>query len=178
MRCKISVLALALSIFAAATPAQDDREPVTWRGYLVDARYVADLESWESLSQKAKKYPRERGLTKEAAERGFGMVRGGKFYLFDMKGNELAQELLEKTDKGAGISVEVVGTLPQKAEAAESSSKKSEPGRDRIGRPTYEGMPNEEKSYGGSISFPRHKGSEAKLAVETLKEIKPPSLMP
>jgi len=36
-------------------------------------------------------------------------------------------------------------------------------------------MPNEEKSYGGSISFPRHKGGEAKLAVETLKEIKPPS---
>ncbi len=65
MRCKISVLALALSIFAAATPAQDDREPVTWCGYLVDARYVADLESWESLSQKAKKYPRERGLRKK-----------------------------------------------------------------------------------------------------------------
>ncbi len=178
MRFKISVLALAISIFAAATPAQDDREQVTWRGYLVDARYAADLQSWESLSQKAKKYTRERGLTKEAAERGFGMVKGGKFYLFDVKGNELAMKLLEQTDKASGISVEVVGTLPQKAEAAESSSKKSEPGRDRIGRPTYEGMPNEEKSHGGSISFPMRKGSEAKLAVETLKEIAPPSLMP
>ncbi len=95
-----------------------------------------------------------------------------------MDRNELALELLGKTSKAAGISVEVVGTLPKRAESSESSSKKWEPGRDRIGRPTYERMPTEGKSYGGSISFPRRKGGEVKLAVESLKEIESPGVIP
>ncbi|MBA3440742.1 MAG: hypothetical protein H0T92_12820 [Pyrinomonadaceae bacterium] len=179
MKFKVFALASALAICAVATSAQDDSEQVTLRGYLVDARYASDLQSWETLAQKAKKYTRQRGLTKEAAERGFGLVRGSKFYPFDAKGNELALELLGKTGKAAGISVEVVGTLPKNTEAGAvaGSSKKWELGRDRIGRPTYEGVPKEE-SYGGSISFGRRKGGEVKLAVESLKEIESPGATP
>lgn len=177
MKFKVFALASALAICTVSTSAQDDSEQVTLRGYLVDARYASDLQSWETIAQKAKKYSRQRGLTKEAAERGFGLVRGSKFYPFDANGNKLVLELLGKAGKAAGISVEVVGTLPKNTAAVAGSSKKWELGRDRIGRPTYEGVPNDE-SYGGSISFGRRKGGEVKLVAESLKEIETPGATP
>lgn len=178
MKLKVFAVVLIIAVFSGGARAQEESEQVTLRGYLVDARYITDLQSWESLTQKAKKYTRERGRTKEASERGFGLVRGSKFYPFDAKGNELAMELLGKTGKVAGISVEATGTLPKKVEAAaEGSSKNWELGRDRIGRPTYEKVPGEQ-SYGGNISLSRRGEGAAKLAIESLKEIDSPGVMP
>ena len=169
MRSTAIVSALALAIYAVAVWAQNDTEQVTLRGYLVDARYASDLQSWENLAGKAKKYTRARGLSKEAKESGFGLVRGSAFYPFDAKGNELALELLEKADKASGISVEVVGSRPRRSEASTSASRKWEPGRDALGRPTYEKVPND--SYENSITLTRRKGGAVKLAVASIKMV-------
>jgi hypothetical protein len=44
-------------------------------------------------------------------ESGFGLVTGNKFYLFDPKGNELAQAMLKSTKKTDSLGIEVIGIV-------------------------------------------------------------------
>lgn len=167
----------------AASPAPASDEQQTWRGLLVDARYAADLLSYESVAQKAKKYSKELGLKAEAQKSGYGVVVRDKFYAFDVKGNELALDLLRRTTKTARLDVEVSGTLLRGnsggavVESTGVSPKPGTPSRDRLGRPTYDPVPGQttERTYGTSATLGRRRNSPEKILVESIKEVEPPA---
>lgn len=178
MKFKFIVFATAIVcvLTAKSALAQDHPDQATLRGFLVDAHYISDLLSYESLTQKAKTYTKEIGLSSEARKSGYGIVVGQKFYAFDAKGNELATELLRKTEKVSAISVEVVGTLPRGSVNNDASpTKKAELGRDKLGRPTYDQIPGQSanQTYGRSVTFGGHQAGGEKIAVESIGEVSP-----
>ncbi|HVG39290.1 MAG TPA: hypothetical protein VM870_08385 [Pyrinomonadaceae bacterium] len=179
MKAKAIFLAIGLTLLTASAAAQDaGGEQKTWRGFLVDARYVSNLLSYESLAQKAKQYTKELGLKREAKESGYGIVVRDKFYAFDAKGNELALELLQQTAKSSRIELEVVGTLPRGGgSTVETTGTAAKPGtlqRDRIGRPTYDQTPGQNSgTYGSSVTLGKRSFGAEKIAVESLKEVAP-----
>jgi hypothetical protein len=106
LMCRLLVAAIVV-VVASAAFAQDNKVALT--GFLMDKMCAAKAVKSGNADASAKKHTKE--CAEACNESGFGLVTGNKFYLFDSKGNELAQAMLKSTRKTDSLGIEVVGTV-------------------------------------------------------------------
>jgi hypothetical protein len=100
---------LLLAILAMATVVISQNKPVTIKGYLLDK--MCSTKAMKAKDPEAAAKAHTKQCADECASSGYGVVSGNKYYLFDAKGNELAEAMLKNTKKTDGLGIEVVGTL-------------------------------------------------------------------
>ena len=113
------VVVLALLVGAGFVFAQDTKsqqgtasgETVTLRGYVVDAMCASGMVKKGKVMERAAAHTKECALEDQCAASGFGIFSDGKYVKFDSHGDEIAQDLVQKTEKDKGIAVEVTGTM-------------------------------------------------------------------
>jgi hypothetical protein len=104
--CRLLVAAIVV-VVASAAFAQDNKVALT--GFLMDKMCAAKAVKSGNADAAAKKHTKE--CAEACNESGFGLVTANKFYLFDAKGNELAQAMLKSTRKTDSLGIEVTGTV-------------------------------------------------------------------
>jgi len=107
---KISIaLAMSVAMVLCAIVRADDHVKLT--GYLVDVMCAdGHMKSHpENAESFGASHTKSCALDDQCAGSGFGIISGGKWYVFDAKGNELAKALFEKTKKNDHISATVEG---------------------------------------------------------------------
>ena len=94
--------ALIVLVAALALPLSAE----TWKDVsLMDASCAAKAEKMKDPDEHA------RACAVRCAKSGYGAVVNGKFVKFDSKGNKLAEEALEKSDKKDHIRANVQGEM-------------------------------------------------------------------
>lgn len=119
-RSIIVTLALLVGVaFGYAQEKQDTKsqkgmsagETVTLSGYVVDAMCAQGMVKKGNVMERAAKHTKECALEDNCAASGFGIMSDGKYIKFDSHGNELAQNLLQKTEKDTALAVQVTGKM-------------------------------------------------------------------
>ncbi len=115
------VLTVALLVGAAFAFAQEDTaqqkgssgagETITLRGYVVDAMCAQGIVKKGNTMERAAAHTKECALQDNCASSGYGVFSDGKYVKFDSHGDEMAQDLVQKTEKDKGIAVEVTGKM-------------------------------------------------------------------
>ncbi len=113
------VLTLAMFVGAAFASAQDTAsqkgssagESVTLRGYVVDAMCARGIAKKDKVMDRAAAHTRECALEDNCAASGYGVFSDGKYIKFDSHGDEMAQDLVQKSEKDKGLAVEVTGKM-------------------------------------------------------------------
>jgi len=98
---------MALSIVAMA----DD--VVTLEGVIVDKNCATGKVPKQGGDLQTAAANESKGciLMKSCVDSGLGLYSGGKYYLFDAKGNELGKAALEKSKKDKGAKFKVTGKV-------------------------------------------------------------------
>jgi hypothetical protein len=104
-----SKAALLLTVLTAATVVISQAKPVAIKGILLDKMCSAKLMKSKDPEAAAKAHTKK--CAEECASSGYGVVSGNKYYLFDAKGNELAEAIIKSTNKTDGLGIEVIGTV-------------------------------------------------------------------
>jgi hypothetical protein len=86
-------------------------ETVTLSGYVVDAMCAQGMVKKGNVMERAAKHTKECALEDDCSASGYGIMTGGKYVKFDSHGDELAQNLLQKTEKDSAIAVHVSGKM-------------------------------------------------------------------
>jgi hypothetical protein len=63
------------------------------------------------VMERAAAHTKECALEDNCATSGYGVFSDGKYIKFDAHGDEIAQDLIQKTETQKGITVEVTGTI-------------------------------------------------------------------
>ena len=114
------IVALALLVGSLVAYAQDDStsqkgmstgEATTLTGYVVDAMCGKGISKKDNVMQRAAAHTKECALQDNCSASGYGVFSDGKYIKFDAHGDELAQDLVQKTEKDKGIAVEVTGKM-------------------------------------------------------------------
>jgi hypothetical protein len=86
-------------------------EKVKLTGYVVDVKCAAGhaKDKPEDAVKFAANHTRQCALEEACVRSGYGIFAGGQWFPFDPKGNELAKNLFEKTQKKDGIKMTVEG---------------------------------------------------------------------
>ncbi len=116
---RIIVVTLALLVGAALSYAQDTTnqkgssagEAVTLSGYVVDAMCAQGIVKKGNVMERAAGHTKECALEDNCVASGYGVFSDGKYIKFDGHGDEMAQDLVQKSQKDKGITVEVTGTM-------------------------------------------------------------------
>jgi hypothetical protein len=109
MKISLRNLALVLTLAVTASAAIAHASTVAIKGYLLDKMCSAKAMKAKDPEAVAKKHTKE--CAEKCTDSGFGIVANNKYYLFDAKGNELADALLKATQKTDSLAIEVVGTV-------------------------------------------------------------------
>ena len=107
---KISLaMAMSAALVLCAMVRADNHVKLT--GYLVDVMCASGhMKSHpEGAESFGASHTKSCALDDQCAASGYGIISGGKWYVFDAKGNELAKALFEKTKKNDHISATVEG---------------------------------------------------------------------
>jgi len=113
------VLTLALLVGAVVVHAQDTSSrqgsssgaTVSLSGFVVDAMCGQGIVKKGNVMERAAAHTKECALEDNCSTSGYGVFSNGKYIKFDAHGNELAQDLLQKTEKDKGLSVQVTGKM-------------------------------------------------------------------
>jgi hypothetical protein len=117
------VMIVALFILAALGYAQEMQNTAspegtstgkaeTLTGYVVDAMCAKGIvKKGGKVMERAAAHTKECALEKDCAASGYGVFSDGKYIKFDKHGDEMAQNLVQKTDKEKAIAVEVTGKM-------------------------------------------------------------------
>jgi hypothetical protein len=110
MQRKILFPTVILALLAAVSVVRA-HDPVKLTGFVVDVLCATDHVKDEAAAATkfAAAHTKECGLMEDCIKSGYGIFSDGKWYPFDEKGNQLARELFEKTQKNAQIKVTVEG---------------------------------------------------------------------
>lgn len=116
------VVTLALLVGASFGYAQETQdttsqkrssagETVSMSGYVVDAMCAQGIVKKGNVMERAAAHTKECALQDNCAASGYGIFSDGKYIKFDAHGDELAQDLVQKTEKDKAISVQVTGKM-------------------------------------------------------------------
>jgi len=112
--------ALALAHDAPGQKGTASGATETVHGYVVDAMCAQGIIKKGNVMERAAAHTRECALEDNCAASGYGIFSDGKYLKFDPHGDKVVQELLKKSMKAKGISVEVTGKMEGKQFAVAS----------------------------------------------------------
>jgi hypothetical protein len=107
------LLTLVFASFTLFAQDSTGTKETTFKGFLADKMCASGFTKSgdpKIATAKAKKHTKDCALEDNCKASGFGLVIGAKFYKFDLAGDNLALDYLNKTKKTDNLWVEVKGT--------------------------------------------------------------------
>jgi hypothetical protein len=80
-----------------------------WAGYLLDRSCADNFKAQGLTEESAKSHKKECALNETCSKDGYAIISKGKIYFLDVKGNELARQMLQKSSTTEGHFVVVLG---------------------------------------------------------------------
>ena len=110
MQKKFSIF-ITLSLLALAVSTAWAHEKVKLTGYVVDVMCFTDhlKDQPEDALKAARDHDKECALMEDCVKSGYGIYAEGKWYPFNVKGNELAKAIFEKSKRNKEFKMTVEG---------------------------------------------------------------------
>ena len=110
MQKKFSIF-ITLSLFVLAVSTAWAHEKVKLTGYVVDVMCFTDhlKDQPEDALKAARDHDKECALMEDCVKSGYGIYAEGKWYPFNVKGNELAKAIFEKSKRNKEFKMTVEG---------------------------------------------------------------------
>jgi hypothetical protein len=117
MLMKIVIAIIAILLISTILPAQNSggmgsksgTKEVTYHGFLVDAMCAKGISSKPDAMAKAAEHTKSCALEESCQSSGYGIFSDGIYHKFDVKGDEKALSLVNKSSKTKGLAIEVSG---------------------------------------------------------------------